>query len=374
MSDEELYAQYLAETGHKSPAQPTARKTAQQFIDEGYASPDQIAAGANNAAAMMTGGLSKALPFMGRGVVTAALEGGAMGVAQAPHTKEDALKAFLTGGALQGGMAGAGKILGKAGDVGMQVAVNRKKYTPGVGTKLADEGLWGTEGMLKGQTQNALSKRGNQMQEIAQGIEGAPISARDIGGKVSDELAGPISGHGKIDSQNLSAADRPDLESIRGFTEDVMSRGNETMEQALARRAAAGQRAWRGKENPAQSLTGKLSKSEQKNYSQAIKGADPTGRMAEADSAYSALARARTGLEQEGGLPKSIMGVMSVGANKLPLGSLASSSVGQAGVKGGKLAEFLAPVARQAAVGKGTHPSPEELEEYEQYLRGTGQR
>lgn len=319
---------------------------------EGLANKEQISRALNNQLSLMAGGgLSKAVPALGSGIVSAIGEGGALGSAQSP---DDRLKGFLTGGAIQGGAAALGKLAGKAGDYAMQIATNRKKYTPGVGTELADQGLWGTEGMLKNQVRRKLGEQGAKMGEIAESIPGAPISARDVGGQISEELSSPISGGGRLDPAKLSAADRPDLSSIREFSEDVMSRGDETVKDALARRAAAGARAWRGKENPLQSLTGKLSKAEQKAYSQAIKAADPSGELARADRAYAALARARAGLDQEASLPKSLMGVLSLGANKLPGGSLAASTVGQLGTKAKPtLEEFLAPLARQAILNRG---------------------
>lgn len=383
MTEQEEYEQYLVETGQKKPVATATAKPAYAREDGsldpaavmkatfGSETPDYGAA-MNNALSVGGGTLAKAVPKLG-GVLGGALEGGAMGAAQTPGSVEDKLKGFLTGGALQGGIGAVGKALGKVGDVAMQTAVNRKKYTPGVGTGLAEEGLWGTEGMLKGQVKRGLERRGAEMRDIAKSVEGTPIRARDIGTQVGEDLAGPIVGRGT--EIRPSQADLPDLQSIGNFAEDIMSRGDESVSQALERRAAAGHRAWRGKENPANSLVGKLSKSEQQGYSKAIKEVGGP-RMAEADKAYSNLARARTGLEQEAGLPKSIMGLASMGANKIPGGSLVASTVGQAGAKGGKLAEFLAPLARQAAVGgvRDPGPSADELAEYEQYLRETDQK
>jgi hypothetical protein len=304
------------------------------------ASPENVGAAANNALSAMTGGLAGA----GKNWATRAVGDGAIGAAQSPDSR---LKGFLTGAALRGTGDALSGTLGKIGDVSMQAAVGRRKYTPGVGTTLADEGLIGTSGMLKDQVASKMTKRAQDMQRIATGIDGKPISGRKIAQEVSDEFTGPMTGRGTV---KVSDADMPDFHAARTFTTDIAARGNETVADALARRSASGNRAYRGKENPANSITGKLSKLEQQKYSQAIKAADPTGRMAEADKAYSALARARKGLDEEATIPKSLMGLAGTTVTNVPGGSLVTSGIGQAATKSSKLAEWLAPLLRQSAL------------------------
>lgn len=350
----------------QAPAAAPQRKSAGQLVEETLATPEQITAGANNAAAMMTGGLSKAVPALGRGIVSGALEGGALGAAQSP---DDRLKGFLTGGAIQGGMAGVGQALGKAGDIGMQLAVGRKKYTPGVGTELADQGLAGTRGMMKGQVEKRLGTVGDEMQQAASAIP--EIDSRTLGQELGKKAASPYTGGGIIAP---SGRDAEALSTIGEFADDVASRGMETGAQALARRRAAGSSAYSARSDlPKQNLTSQLSKSEQQMYSDALKqaGGEP---MIAADRSYAALKKAQKGLGEEA--PLTGFGALSRPISTVG-GALPTSIVSQGAVKGGKLADFLAPLSRQAAVGgeqnSSREPSREEMiQQIEEEMRKRG--
>jgi len=98
--------------------------------------------------------------------------------------------------------------------------------------------------------------------------------------------------------------------------------------------------------------------------------------MVPVDTRYAALKKAERGLQEEPSLPRSLLGLAAMTSKSIPGGSAVTSLAGQAGVKGGKLAEFLAPIARQAAVSGARKPAPssEELDEYERYLKETGQK
>lgn len=260
-----------------------------------------------------------------RRIATAAAQG---------YATDGAKGALLSGGTALGG-EGLGKLLRGGGDVAMQAAVGRKKYTPGVGETLADEGIVGTERMMKGQVANKLGKRAEQMHEIAGEIPEGAIDPAKIGQEVFDESARPF----QVPGSQPSAADLPKLQAAEDFTQDIMSRGPESGPQALARRIAAGQRSYRGSEDPLKSLIGQMSKGEQVKYSQALKGADKTGKLPEVDKAYGALKRAEKSLDQEATLPKSLFQLFSTGANVVPGGALGLSAAGQAAVKGGQAAQ-----------------------------------
>lgn len=373
MSDEELYAQYMKETGQEAPvaaATETPEAKRSRVMGEINHQIDDTDYGAAMANALSAGGgasLSKAVPKLS-GLVGSTLEGGAMGAAQAPS--DDRLAGFLKGGAIQGGLGVLGKMAGGLGDRLMQVAVGRKKYTPGVGTTLADQNLIGTKKMMAGQTEQGLTDAYEQMLKSAEGA--APIDSRSIGNEVYNDYTSPMTGRGRMIP---SSSDVPRINQAQEFADDIRSRGQEPATIALERRKAAGKRAYSEKQESVAKSTpiGDLSKREQIKYSQALKDADPTGQMAVADTKYAALKRAERGLNEEAPLPKSIMGAMSYGADKLPGGALATSVAGQAGVKGGRLAQFLAPLARQAAVGGSREPSAQEFADYQQYLKETGQ-
>lgn len=59
------------------------------------------------------------------------------------------------GAAVGTGAKALGSAAGKVGDYAMQKAVGAKEYIKGLGTRMADEGLWGTKGMM-------LNKIGNE--------------------------------------------------------------------------------------------------------------------------------------------------------------------------------------------------------------------
>lgn len=380
------YEQYLRETG-QHPEQQVAetadakRSRVMADINRQIDNTDYGAA-MNNALGMMAGGgLAKAIPAAG-GILGSAAEGAALGAAQSPEGERG--KGALMGGGLQGGLSGLAKLLGKTGDVGMQIAVGRKKYTPGTGTELANEGLWGTQGMMRGQTARGLERTGQEMGQVAETIPA--IDARTIGQQMGEELTSPLTGGGKIAP---SARDLGEVKQLSDFAEDVASRGTETGSQALARRRAAGASAYSQRTgNPLTDPLAKASKLEQQKYSQALKGGSPGaysdlatreiegGAMVPLDRRYAALKKAERALGEEPTLPRSLLGLASMTSKSVPGGSLATSLASQAAVKGGKLAEFLAPLARQAAVGgsRDSGPSAQELQEYEQYRIETGQK
>lgn len=382
MTEQQEYEQYLLETGQHPSQQPApqlppemaggnllrteeGRKSeiARKLIDE--AKGTDYGAMFNNALGGVGGGLARAVPQLGRGALGAAAEGALMGAAQAPEGERT--KGALMGGGVQGGLSGLAKLLGKAGDVAMQVGVGRKKYTPGVGTELADQGLVGTRGMMRKQAEKRLGAVGQEMGDIASQIP--EIDARRIGEEMSSELVAPLTGGGQIAP---SARDLGTVGQLQDFATDVSSRGVETGAQAAARRRAAGASAYSARtQDPKLSPIAQASKLEQQKYSAALKAADP--RMAPIDASYAALKKAQKSLGEEA--PLTGLGLISRPVSTLG-GAAATTIAGQAGVKGGKLAEFLSPLARQAAVGgfNQKSPSAEELAEYEQYLRDTGRK
>ncbi len=126
-ADRAEYEQYLRETGQSAPeaTAPKAPFDPRAYLNETY-TPEAMTAGANNAAAMMSGGLTKAIPALGRGVAKFAapfLEGGISGAAQSP---DDRLSGMLKGGLTQGALSTAAKVAAPVGDRAMQFAVGRK--------------------------------------------------------------------------------------------------------------------------------------------------------------------------------------------------------------------------------------------------------
>lgn len=251
---------------------------------------------------------------------------------------EDRVRGAVVGAGMSLGLDGLSKMLTKPGDAAMQIAVGRKKYTPGVGTTLADEGIVGTERMMERQVGRKLQERGSELGELASEIPGTPFNSQEIARSVAKDAARPMI----VPGGQPSAADMTKLSTIREFAEDVASRGAESGPQALSRRVAAGGRSYRGKEDPLQSLVGQLSKLEQQKYSQALKDAHAAtsggSQFADTDKAYAALKRAQAGLSEETSLPKSLGQIIFSGVHKLPGGSAVMSTAGQGLTKSGQLA------------------------------------
>lgn len=382
-SDEALYAQYLKETGQEAPlavatAKPpmTLERANEELYGPGGLTADKVGSAAGNALGVgATGGLSKTLPGaatkLGRFLMGIG-EDAALGAAQSPESRGTGA---ALGAGFSGGLGLAGKTLGKTGDVLMQAAVGRKKYTPGVGTELADQGLIGTQGMLRDQTARGLNDTGEAMSANVASLPGE-IDARKIGNEIYDESTRKLTGDGKMRPRER---DLPEIAQAREFADDVAADGAISPSEALKRRVAAGSGAYsKATGNERSTIAGLLSKKEQQKFSGALKDLDSTGKQAELDSRYAALAKARAGLEPE----QKMSEFSGFGLFTKPLGiaggALPASVMGQAGVKGGKLAEFLAPLSRQAAVGGSQStsqvPSAAELEEYDRYLRETGQK
>lgn len=275
------------------------------------------------------------------------------GVVDPIQARNRAIGALIGAGSATAGY-GASKALEKVGDYSMQAAVNRKKYTPGTGTTLADEGLWGTERMLKKQVGERQTDAFEDMLKAAQTSK--PIDARQIGQEIGTKAAAPYRTDAMGNGMLSSTRDRPTLDAIKEFSDDVASRGQETAVQALGRRRAAGHAAYSQKTgNALQSRPAELSKMEQQMYSEALKNADPTrqvvgdvvvnpGRMAAADARYAALKKAERGLSEEMTMPRSLMGLMSLGANKLPFGSFTASTAGQLATKASRATNASTPV------------------------------
>lgn len=307
--------------------------------------------------------------------VAPALAAAAQGFAEAPgNTKglrDDlyqrasnipASAAMGVGGQMLGSAAGA------AGDSLMQRAVGRTKITPGVGEELADQGIWGTRGMMKNQVSGAKKNIYNQMNDMASRANGFDNYRN------STDVANGVRKIGNnIDfGETTSSLDRPTLNSIESAAGDIEGRGWEDPKTMLGRRRAAGDRVppagW-DKKIPEQALKGAISKAEQQGYSSALKNAIPE--IAPLDTTYSALAKAGAGLNKDaslGALPKygipgaaaaggAIFGgapgaAAAAGLGYLSTTPLGMSSLGRAGVAAGQYSPGISAEAIDALIRK----------------------
>lgn len=307
-SPELLEAQRL---GEQERAQFGLPGVAGQVVGSAIGMPAQMASKAASAAPRLAKGASAALAA---GQTQAAGEGRIL----------DPLEALLLGGV---GAAGQGisAALRKSGDAAMQQAVGRTKYTPGVGEELADEGIWGTRGMMKEQVKGAKEATYQKMLKAASEAQG-PVDSR----KVADVIRGQADPM-RLPTGGYRSLDLPDVQKTLSYADEVASRGQVSPESALALRrvAGAGANFNPNTAEPGKSLAQQLSKAEQLGYSQQLKDIAGMGAL---DSKYGALARAASSLGKEQTIPQDLIGMLSRIAT--PVVPLAASTAGQAAIKG----------------------------------------
>lgn len=198
---------------------------------------------------------------------------------------------------------GLGKLLGrpaaKIGDYLMQKAVGMKNFIPGVGEKLAQAGLIGTKGMMQRQAESGLESAGQQIGDLASKIPGQ-ISQDPVANSVASIADRSITPEGYTRPESQAMVNKV-LNKAQDFAYSEPISGPEM----AARRAQAGMDARAAgayRNNPAQTLKAQLASAEQSGYSQALKDAysksfpDQPNDLANADSMYSALSKANTGL------------------------------------------------------------------------------
>lgn len=292
--------------------------------------------------AAVPGVLGKLAQFLQKSPVITEAANIGMGAA---HDTENPVRGAATAAAMSAGLRGLGRLLGKGADIGMQAAVGRSKYTPGVGTTLAEEGLIGTQGRLKRQVAEGLANRGQQMKELAAANPEAVIDSPAIAKQIEEQHLKNLIPEGGFASQR----DLPQIGQVREFAQDIASRGPESPLQALQRRIAAGKFSYRGSESVPMQTARQLSKSEQQLYSQGLKEAIPE--FNEIDPAYAALKKAEASLGKEQSLPTSIFGLLSskVGAN-IPGTALGLSAGSQGAAKLGNLLSGIGSLQGQEMI------------------------
>lgn len=153
-----------------------------------------------------TAGIMSAAAALPATIATPVLAGGAQGFIEKPAGDEfnlperlqNAKNSAIIAGLLQGGAAAGGK----AGDWLMQKAVGAREYIPGLGTKIADEGLIGTKGMMEGQVDDALPEARAVTNSAAAAMPGR-FSPYESAKSVSDYIKS------KLPTANLPAESMP---------------------------------------------------------------------------------------------------------------------------------------------------------------------
>lgn len=299
------------------------------------------------------------LPAVGR-VAANTAAGGASGLINEPAQGQtragNAAQGAATGGLLSGAAEALSALLNPVGDYVMQKAVGMKHYQPGAGQTLADEGLWGTKGTMRGQTAQGLKDRwqdiSNATSELKGPIDSEPVAERVLG--MTDQLSTP--------SGDVPELVQPKVDKLADMAADISSRGKVSPQDALAYRKIAGGQGYRG-DDPLLSLLAKASQQEQAGYSQALKNQyaaefpNQVNKLAEADNAYGALSSANRALQKPETIPKQLIGMFA--------GPTAGAAIGygvggQKGAAAGALAGSplgLSTIGRSALAASSAAPS-----------------
>ena len=209
-------------------------------------------------------------------------------------------KASPTTGAAIGGLMGGlgevgGAVAGKAGDWLMQKAVGMKKYLPGVGSTIADNGVWGTKAGMASDVDAALGKHNSALDDAVGRIQG-PIDSTKVSSKVGEHISDYKTG-------DISpAATAPEREAVRSRSNDIANRGDVTPQDALGLKRLAGNEGYNAG-RPLANLDSKLAQTESGAYGDELK--DAYGRtypgeenaVASANDNMSALMKAKQGLD-----------------------------------------------------------------------------
>ena len=322
---------------------------------------------ANKAALALLPGAAPAAGIMGR-IAQGALTGAATAEAMGPeaghlHLPDPARSATgaAVGGITSGLLEGAGAALRKGADYGMQIATNQPKYTPGAGNRLADMGVWGTEGGMQKAISQRLPQEEEAIQQLAsqipdktpgsdlvQGLkkreqffklpssgEPSPLSASELA-KIEKAAEG-VRGIGEIPAvpPSVEIKTSPLVDQYgRNFTTEVHHAGAPgkpsqlEARDLLALKRHGDYQGYTASGNPATSTEADIGRS----VADAARGRlnELNPQIGERLANEQALIKAKSGLDKEPGLPKSLMALLGLVPKSLPGGS-AVISTGSAG-------------------------------------------
>lgn len=179
-------------------------------------------------------------------------------------------------------------LLSKLADFLQQKAVGLKKYAPGVGEKLMQEGVYGTKGMMQKQIAGGLEKRGKEIGDVVSKLKGN-VDVYPLVKAFSEEAKG-LATPGGISTPE--AQKMAEMVAERG--QNVISRGNLPPSEAQALKLLIQKtEGYKGGE-PLQKFSSKLAQKEALGLGDALeKLASQQGLNYKApNEAYSALARA----------------------------------------------------------------------------------
>jgi hypothetical protein len=327
--------------------------------------------------ALGTGGAMAAQGAIAGGPV-AATEGtlAKLGMAGATNAAQGALSKpagddDLESRAKQAGLAGLlgiggqalGNAAGKVGDYAMQKAANIKQYIPGLGTALADSGVWGTKGIMQGQVnqgiQDAEGSLQNGVNKMSGTIPSEPV-ADALRAKAVPYTQGTVGSAGPLP---LPSENEGFVNSALSRGDEAAARGNLSPQDTLSLSRAIAKPAYNKMGDPLSAFKHQLSQTEGGALKSALKdAADAQGipDVREALQDQSNFYKAKNGLDKKdsdfmnilktggkgalgaalgygaGGVPGAVAGA----AASSPLGL---STAGQVGTKAAQAAPYAAP-------------------------------
>lgn len=278
-----------------------------------------------------------------------ALGGGTIAASQDPSlSPQDKLLKFLKGGALSLGVGALGKGISAAGskiqDILMQKAAG-VPYQKGIGTTMAEEGLFGTKSALQRQTGESLGRIGEKASGQVANIPGkiSPLEAtKPLAGMAKERMVGDV----------VPGSQAQAVRQIEKRAQELYGRGDLQPDQAWSFAKAAGKVSH--KDQMAKGgIRDLVNQAEQAGYSQALKNkAEESGiPLAETFQRYSQMSKVRSALQdpnvQQSLIIPGLMGGAG-GVSGFKSGGLAGALKGTAqGVAGAAL--LRSPLALSGA-------------------------
>lgn len=225
---------------------------------------------------------------------------------------------------------GLNKIPGKL----MSSAVGLKKYIPGVGESLMDQGVIGTKGMMAEQVGTKLGEQEAAKQALLKDLPGT-VDSQEVADSVK-QLSDRYQTPGGI----IPRVVKPEFQKVRGAVVDIANRGPVSAPEAGKLASIAGNLGYRG-DKPVQKLEGIIGQREHAGYREGIEKlysqANP-GQPNEVANTYqklSSLIKAKRGLAAPETSAVSI-------PSRLGLGSLIGGLPGATAAYGSRVAGKVA--------------------------------
>lgn len=242
--------------------------------------------------------------------------------------------------------------LGKIPDKMMQAAVGMKKYVPGVGDTLINEGVWGTKSGMQEQIASKLQKEVANREAVL-----GSMSGRIDSGQISSKVA-QMSNKFSVDGV-VPEAVRPQVGVIQKAAADIGSRGQVSPRQAGKFAQISGEIGYQG-DKPVERLAGQVARTENSGYRQALSdqyanefGDSVPNKVDETYGKLAAFIKGKQGLSKAQPLNIVQPGVkdLALGGIGAVLGGAPGSAIGYAASKAAQT-----PLARSIgaqALGKG---------------------